>query len=493
MKIKFAVLTFFVVSLAFVLCGAGCGNIAAGSDNSYNGGNSNSGGGGYPPPIVNNPSPVVDNDPVTCPGHQWSNWEYIGEVNGKPSHRDRCSFCAYEVIEQCDSSQGCNNCKRKLANTNTNYDATASFIPINENIKKIVIVANDGFKGTKPVTDYIKHKENNYTIVDKYYPTGTRAEDIRQELKTEYLKNPNMCVLIMGRGTNINPYSIPEFVNNNQPRLEGKIRYAATDFYYGYYKDGKTDLFPDVAVGRLSATSVAELQAQVDKIIATENNPPTNNNIVLVQHKTSAGTTYFSDEPRDIRKYLEGNFSGKYQIEETFTTDPNGINNAIKAGSLLVSYTGHGRTDSWGDSTYNTNTIKTLQNSFYPIVLGVTCNSANFTAGDECVAEAFMRKSQGGAVGYIGASAAMISYYSKAATIGNDNVPGMINSLIYSASNKHGGENYKVKTLGGLFLAALRSIKMSKTYYNSLEYKDYSIEVLNLFGDPTMSIDYISR
>lgn len=500
MKTKFLLLTFFVLSLTFVLCGAGCGNIAGGSASSYDGGNTNGGGGYTPPP--------VDNNPIVCThidesGKSMFAYEHVGEKpnpgdNGNKWHYHRalCKFCGYETTGWCTNSFNCNECDLKPASQNgsgyDSYDSSSTFITIKENIDTIVIVANDGFRGMQPLTDYINHKKNKYNIIDKYYPTGTTAESIRGELKTIYQEqknnSKNMCILIVGRGGGeYQRYGIPEFENKNQWRGYR----AATDFWYGYYGDSTTELFPDVAVGRLSASSTIELQAQVNKIIAMESTSRSaNKNIVLVQQKKSDGTTPFSDEPIAIKKYFETNYGSQYlnqYIKETFTLNPSEIISAINSGALLVSYSGHGGTYFWGDSKFDRNTVKSLSNIFYPIVLGVTCHSANYTDGDACLAEAFMRKSNGGAVGYIGASQAMIAYYSKAATIGNDNVPGMISSLFYKGT---GSDNYKIKTLGGIFLAALRSIKMSKTYPISnavvnQQAKDYCIEILNLFGDPT--------
>lgn len=494
---KQKIFTLFIISLIFVLCGAGCDNVAGSGNasNSYGGGNLT--GGGYTPP-------AVDNNPIVCThidesGKSMFAYEHVGEKpnpgdNGNKWHYHRalCKFCGYETTGWCTNSFNCNECDLKSASQNgsgyDSYDNKAQFIQINEIIKTIVIVANKEFEGSTPLTDYISHKRSkNFEIVEKYYPTRTTAESIRRDLKTIYQEqknnSKNMCVLIVGRGGGeYQRYGIPEFENKNQWRGYR----AATDFWYGYYGDSTTELFPDVAVGRLSASSISELQAQVNKIIAMETTSrSTNKNIVLVQQKKSDGTTPFSDEPIAIKKYFEKNYGSQYTIKETFTLNPSEIISAINSGALLVSYSGHGGTYFWGDSKFDRNTVKSLSNSFYPIVLGVTCHSANYTDGDACLAEAFMRKSNGGAVGYIGASQAMIAYYSKAATIGNDNVPGMISSLFYKGTN-----NYKVKTLGGIFLAALRSIKMSKTYPISnavvnQQAKDYCIEILNLFGDPT--------
>lgn len=474
MKIKFAVLTFFVVSLAFVLCGAGCGNIAASSGSSYGGG-SQTGGGSYMPP--------VDNNPIVCTHEFVCN--YIGEINGTYYHKTYCSICGFVSYErqECYPSFNCKEC----GHTTQTSSYTKDFIPLGSKSgnPRIIIVASKDFENTDAVEKYVKFKTNKgFTCVTKYYSKEISNQTIRGELKTEYEKDQNIVVLIMGRGGTGLPYSIPEFVGKNIPTIQGKERRAATDFWYGFYKDENKDLFPQAVVGRLSARNKNELESQINKIINMETATPTNKNIVLVQQKKNDGSTPFSDESTEITDYV-GKLSG-YNVATKYTNDPDSINSAINSDApLLVSYSGHGGFDFWGDSRYNVNNIRGLTNSFYPIVLGVTCNSADFTYGDECVAEAFMRNSQGGAVGYIGASNVMITNYSKMATVGNSTIHGMIGSLF-------GDDKYKVHTLGDLYLAALRAIKMSNLAFSDL-FKGYSIEVLNLFGDPTMSIDYISK
>lgn len=352
-------------------------------------------------------------------------------------------------------------------------------------IPRLVIVANSRFQNTTALKKYITHKrKQGYDTVEKYYATGTTPDAIRNDLKSIYLQtksqNQEMVVLLVGRGTWSNQFNIPEFVNKNQPSLEGRKRVAGTDLYYGFYEDRTTDLFPQVAVGRLSARNESELSAQVEKIIKMENAPATvGKNIVLVQQKKNDGTTPFSDESSELKEFFTAR---GYQANITYTKEAGSINSNIENGAFLVSYSGHGGTNFWGDSSYTTSNVGLLNNnSFYPVVLGVTCNSGNYTDGDACLAEAFMRQSNGGAIGYIGASNVMISYYSKAATVGTDTFPGMAGSLFWT--NQY-DQKYQVRTLGGLFLASLRSMK-SRNYYNDQKMKDYSIEVLNLFGDPT--------
>lgn len=418
--------------------------------------------------------------PISCNAHDWA-YEFIGEkADGNFYHRAFCILCGYEVINQCDYSFRCNSC-RPSTPVSDDYHLDR-FFDIDKHtgkIPRLVIVANKSFQNQEPLERYIKHKrKQGYETVEKYYAKGTDAETIRGQLKTLYTENPNMRVLIVGRGVSSQDYSIQEFVNKNK----WQSRAAATDFYYGYFGDGNSnfDLTKYVPVGRLSVRNPTELNAQVEKIIFMEEKfSASQKNIVLVQHVSNTGEAYFGDETKALTKYFNDK-RNDYKVKEVQTTSLNSINSAIQNGASMVSYAGHGGTTYWG--SYNTTHAHQLKNSsMYPIVLGVTCNTGNFTDGEECLAEAFMRTSNGGAVGYIGASAAMIAYYSKAATAGNDTVPGMVGSLFWSDQYE---EKYKVHTLGGMFLAALRSIKMSRDYAGTTA-KDYSLEVLNLFGDPT--------
>lgn len=472
--------TLFLFLAIFML---GCVPVAStGGDSS---GSGNAGGGGNTPP----PDNSINCTHADSAGNSMWAYEYDGQ---KPNpndnnslwdcHRVSCTMCGYVYTWWCTgAASGCSDCGRAPAGS-SNFNPSAVFIPIETyvstgNIPNLVIVANSSFRNSLPLEKYIKHKRTQgYETVEKYYAKETDAGTIRGHLKTLYDENPNMCVLIVGRGVSSQEYSVSEFVNKNQ----WQSRAVATDFWYGYYGSSQTDLFPQVPVGRLSAKDESELSAQVEKIIYMEEQVQTvEKNVVLVQQVLNTGDTPFHDEVTDLTNYFNDK-KADYTVNEVRTTDLANINKAINDGASLISYTGHGGTTFWG--SYNTSYVKQLSNANkYPVVLGVTCNSGNFTDGDECFAEAFMRKSNGGAVGYVGASAAMIAYYSKAATAGNDKVPGMVGSLFWS--NKY-DEKYKVRTLGGMFWAALRSIKMSNTYV-SQQAKDYSIEVLNLFGDPT--------
>lgn len=432
--------------------------------------------------------PEVENgtEKPFVPGHthDWS-YKFIG---GDPvCHKIECSVCGfvYSDKEQCYSTIYCKDCGHSTNQSNYKTD----FFVINENIKKLYVIANKGFENSDSLRRYIEYKKKKINVEVKYFSSETLAINIRDYLKQEYIKEQSMAVLLIGKSGNTG-YCIPEFKNRNQPEIQGQKRVAATDFWYGFYEEKTDDIFPQAMVGRLPAGSEEELKAMVDKIMNVESeqsNTQQNKNILLVQQKDSAGKMPFSDESTEIQNYFSNKNASKFNIKLAYTIDSNQVNTYIREGALLISYSGHGGPDFWGDSRYNVNHIKTLRNDVYPVVLGITCNSANYTYGNGCVAEAFMRNSSGGAVGYIGASAVMIADFSKIATIGYNEVCGIIKS-VFNESN--GSNNYKVTTLGGMHQAALRAIKISKIPYSDIS-KGYSIEILNLFGDPTMSIQYM--
>ena len=65
---------------------------------------------------------------------------------------------------------------------------------------------------------------------------------------------------------------------------------------------------------------------------------------------------------------------------------------------------GHSGATSWWGPSFNQNNVNALTNSNkYCLVLGLSCDTADFTA-TECFGETWLRKSNGGAVAFISAS-----------------------------------------------------------------------------------------
>lgn len=172
-----------------------------------------------------------------------------------------------------------------------------------------------------------------------------------------------------------------------------------------------SDDFADICVGRFSANSPADVTVQVDKVINYEKLPETG----ASWYATAVGIG--SDQgPGDDGEY-------DYQHENVILNDkldpftyatlttiydpgatPTMVTNAVNSGTTVINYTGHGSSDGWGTSGFSTSNVAGLSNgNKLPFVISVACDNGDFDLGT-CFAEAWLRKSGGGAIMFLGAS-----------------------------------------------------------------------------------------
>jgi uncharacterized cupredoxin-like copper-binding protein len=236
-------------------------------------------------------------------------------------------------------------------------------------------------------------KEKGYQVSEEVVPTGT---NINANVQAAYDNNNNILyVLLVGDWADL------------QCNLSGGGR--PMDPQVGDVVGN--DQFADIAVGRFSANSPADVTVQVNKVINYEKLP-------------DMGGTWYSSAigvgsdqgPGDDGEY-------DYQHEnvilnnkldpftyETMTTiyDPGAtadmVTTAVNAGASVVNYTGHGWMDGWGTTGYSSTNVATLTNgSKLPFIVSVACDNGDFDLGT-CYAESWLRKENGGAIMFLGAS-----------------------------------------------------------------------------------------
>lgn len=353
-------------------------------------------------------------------------------------------------------------------------------------IPRLVIVSREEFETS--LRPYIKHKRiQGYEVEVLWISSSENNEAIRSRLKNEYESHRDkpMSVLLVGS-------------KNYLPDFEGKIIGSnwgnphSTDFYYGEYT-GSDDWVQEASVGRFSASTTKELDAQIEKTIKMENglngmlNRSFTNEILLVRsipNSDAQDARMHKARIEKISEYMQKTVTG-YNVYDYESKDAGSINSKINGGVGLISYTGHGGITDWG--SYNNTHVSSLSNDVYPVVLGITCNSGNYSSNAACLAETFLRKENGGAVAYIGASARSLATFNKILICGDDSsgtygfIPGILGSLYHSTSVSN--ERYKVRTMGGVFMSGLRVVRLFIRRYG--DQARYSLEVYNLFGDPT--------
>lgn len=192
---------------------------------------------------------------------------------------------------------------------------------------------------------------------------------------------------------------------------------------------------PSLYVGRLSANSDADLQAQVDKILRYERTPPPGDwptrATLCANSQNDAGSYGVNpDWPSKYAKAVQDavNYGG-YTAPPTFQTLHAGalsaattratnadVAAALNDGRGLLLYRGHGDENSWtsgwdGSGTAEssglpwtrTSHVNALANTVHPIVFAINCLNSRLNRAD-CIAEAWMQRPNSGAVAHFGAT-----------------------------------------------------------------------------------------
>ena len=202
------------------------------------------------------------------------------------------------------------------------------------------------------------------------------------------------------------------------PSFSGNSGSHVSDLYYCEF-DGGGDFYPEMYYGRFSGNTIDEIENQIEKSLTHEKylfaDPNFLDDIVLVAGVDAAyAPTYGNGQINyatdnyfniahnlTINNYLYG--SGTPITSDMPQASASIISN-ISEGTGLSNYTAHCGSNGWGDPSFNTSDVSTLQNfNEYGLVISNCCLPNKF---DEpvCFGEALLRAEDKGAVGHIGAS-----------------------------------------------------------------------------------------
>ncbi|MBM3326712.1 MAG: T9SS type A sorting domain-containing protein [Calditrichaeota bacterium] len=179
---------------------------------------------------------------------------------------------------------------------------------------------------------------------------------------------------------------------------------------YGYTRVDGNDPLPDIALGRISCSTIGQLRTIVNKIVPYESAPNMQETAWYQQGAVVAGhignglgevltAIYVRRELlnmgfREVRAWLwpQDGEIGQNDRNQTF------ISQCFEWGVSCFHYRAYNRMNN-----LPTNIIPELRNrnGVYPAVLAISCNTGSFVADQESYTEAFLR-SQGGGIGAIG-------------------------------------------------------------------------------------------
>ena len=149
--------------------------------------------------------------------------------------------------------------------------------------------------------------------------------------------------------------------------------------------------YPDLAIGRFSASNAAEVTVQVNKTINYEQNPNQtfwDKGPSIASGESpgiASGEGPGDDNERDFEridvikenKLLPNQYSS---ITEIYTNGSSSqVSSAINSGAHVINYAGHGSQTNWGTTGFSNNNINSLSNGDkLPIIFSVACVNGAF-------------------------------------------------------------------------------------------------------------------
>ncbi len=258
----------------------------------------------------------------------------------------------------------------------------------------ILVITTSAYSAT--MDTYIQwKKEMGYNVSKTIVSQGT---NVANTISSAYNNNPNlMYVQLAGDWADIKSPTIS--VSGFPPTPP-----APCDPFMGAVSG--SDNYIDISVGRFSCASTSDLLVQINKAINYEKNP--NNDVGW--RETFIGVS--SDEgPGDDNEYDYTHVQRIYtQRLQPFTYNTHRQNydpgasattlaGHLNAGASTLAYCGHGSETSFVSTGFSNTNINNLTNGDkLPFIVSVACVNGTFHYSEDCFAEAWLRKANGGAV-----------------------------------------------------------------------------------------------
>lgn len=285
-----------------------------------------------------------------------------------------------------------------------NYQSPAPDALITSAPVTYVIVSDPMFESTlQPFIAWKKKK--GFKVIEGY--TNNSAVGITTTSIKSYLQG-----LYTSPPAGYNAPSFVLFVGDvaQIPAWSGSAGSHYTDLRYCEYTG---DNLPEVFYGRFSATSVAELQPQIDKTLEYEQylmpDPSFLNEAVMAAGADASYQTWSNGQinygTSNYFNTAHGITSHTYlQPEPTGGNYSTSIHNNVSSGVAYANYTAHCSESGWASPSFLNSDVPNLTNNHkYCLMVGNCCLSAKFDYGS-CFAETMLRASGKGALGYIGGS-----------------------------------------------------------------------------------------
>lgn len=310
---------------------------------------------------------------------------------------------------------------------------------------------------------------------------GNNQTDIYNYVKNYYTNNPDLVyLLLVGDHPDVKSY--------NAGYTGQEIKWS--DSKYGLLA-GNNDWYPDVFVGRFSASNSNDLQLILSRNMEYEISPLAgdwyqkalgigsdegqgygDNGEADWQHLRNIRTDLMNYGFTEVFEFYDGTHGGE---DDPGSPNSNMIKNAVNTGVTLFNYTGHGSQNSCATGNFSSTHINQCVNQGkYPFVISVACNNGTFTTGT-CLSEQFMLAEQSGSpTGAISVCGSSILMSWAPPMASQDEI---VDILVESYAQN------KKFTLGGLFYNG--QMDMMDAYNNQGR---EVVETWIFFGDPSVKI-----
>ena len=350
---------------------------------------------------------------------------------------------------------------------------------------KMLVIYYDAFENDLSIWKEWKVRSGYDVEMVSVSSIGNNQSSIYNYIKDYYQNNPDFLFLVLvGDHQQVACYNA-----GSTGGWGSEIKWS--DSKYGLIEGN--DWYPEIYVGRFSATNSTDLQNIIERNMEYEVYPDTGDHYkraIGLGSNEGQGIGHMGEADwqhlRNIRTDLLGyGFSEVYEFYDgsqggsDASGNPNSsvINNAVNQGITLFNYTGHGDLNTCITGNYSSSNINSATNNGkYPFVISVACNNGTFTTGT-CLAEAWQRAS------YLGSPTGSISV--AASSILMSWAPPMAtqDEIVDILTEKY--PSNQLKTLGGLFYSGQMYMLDS---YNSSNTAKEVIETWVFFGDPSVMI-----
>jgi gingipain R len=264
--------------------------------------------------------------------------------------------------------------------------AAERYVPVGEEGRLLIICHDDFVDEMAPFVEWKRQKGQDVVILPKTQ-VGTTSTAIRTFV-TNYYNDPGLAFLLL----------VGDAEQMPSPSHSGGLSDPTYAMVAG------TDSYPDILVGRFSASTGAQVSTMVERCVEYERDPEAGavwyEQAVGIGSNEGAGIGDDGESDRvhmdNIRTDLLG--YGYDLVDRVY--DPGAtaatLSAAVNGGRSMINYVGHGSTTTWVTTGFSNTHVNNLTNhNRLPFIFDVACVNGQF-GGTTCFAEAWMRATNAG-------------------------------------------------------------------------------------------------